>query len=59
MVIANAIKDNAAKYGWDINLFETVVVPISEWGPTLQKIRNDPPAVSPSPTGCRRTWRSS
>jgi branched-chain amino acid transport system substrate-binding protein len=45
MVIANAIKDNAAKYGWDINLFETVVVPISEWGPTLQKIRNDPPAV--------------
>lgn len=44
MVIANAIKDNAAKYGWDISLFETVVVPISEWGPTLQKIRNDPPA---------------
>ena len=44
VVIANAIKDNAAKYGWDISLFETVVVPISEWGPTLQKIRNDPPA---------------
>lgn len=45
MVIANAIKDNAEKYGWDISLFETVVVPISEWGPTLSKIRNDPPAV--------------
>lgn len=44
MVIANAIQDNAEKYGWDVNLFETVVVPISEWGPTLAKIRNDPPA---------------
>ena len=45
VVIANAIRDNAEKYGWDISLFETVVVPISEWGPTLSKIRNDPPAV--------------
>jgi branched-chain amino acid transport system substrate-binding protein len=45
VVIANAIKDNAAKYGWEIGLFETVVVPISEWGPTLSKIRSDPPAV--------------
>src|SRR5688572_16268463 len=35
VVIANAIKENAAKYGWEISLFETVVVPISEWGPTL------------------------
>ena len=24
---------------------ETVNVPISEWGPTLAKIRQDPPAV--------------
>ena len=45
VVIANAIKSKAKDYGWDINLFETVVVPISEWGPTLAKIRNDPPAV--------------
>lgn len=45
MVIAEAIRDNAEKYGWDISLFETVVVPISEWGPTLAKIRQDPPAV--------------
>lgn len=45
VVIANAIKTNAQKYGWDVNLFETVVVPISEWGPTLSKIRNEPPAV--------------
>jgi branched-chain amino acid transport system substrate-binding protein len=45
VVIANAIRDKAAEYGWEISLYETVVVPISEWGPTLQKIRNDPPAV--------------
>ena len=45
VVIANAIRDNAQKYDWEISLYETVVVPISEWGPTLQKLRNDPPAV--------------
>ncbi len=43
--IANAIKDKAAEYGWEISLFETVGVPASEWGPTLAKIRQDPPAV--------------
>ena len=45
VVIANAIKAKAKNYGWKISLSETVVVPISEWGPTLAKIRNDPPAV--------------
>lgn len=45
VVIANAIRDNAPKYGWDISLYETVVVPISEWGPTQAKLREDPPAV--------------
>jgi branched-chain amino acid transport system substrate-binding protein len=43
--IANAIRDQAGAYGWEISLFETVSVPISEWGPTLAKIRQDPPAV--------------
>jgi len=45
VVIASAIRDSAAKYGWEVSLFETVVIPISEWGPTLAKLRNDPPAV--------------
>jgi branched-chain amino acid transport system substrate-binding protein len=45
VVIADAIKSKAKDYGWEISLFETVVVPISEWGPTLAKIRQDPPAV--------------
>ena len=43
--IANAIKEKAAEYGWEISLFETVSVPTSEWGPTLAKIRQDAPAV--------------
>lgn len=43
--IANAIKENAKDFGWNISLFETVSVPISEWGPTLAKIRQDPPSV--------------
>jgi len=45
VVIAEAIKEKAAEYGWEIALYETVVVPISEWGPTLAKLRADPPAV--------------
>jgi len=43
--IANAIQEGAPAYNWQINLFESVTVPISEWGPTLAKIRQDPPAV--------------
>ncbi|HEY7687900.1 MAG TPA: ABC transporter substrate-binding protein [Dongiaceae bacterium] len=43
--IANAIKEKGGEYGWENSLFETVNVPISEWGPTLAKIRQDPPAV--------------
>lgn len=45
VVIADGIKSKAKDLGWDISLFETVVVPISEWGPTLTKVRQDPPAV--------------
>ena len=43
--IANAVKEQASAFGWEISLFETVSVPTSEWGPTLAKIRQDPPAV--------------
>jgi branched-chain amino acid transport system substrate-binding protein len=41
--IANSIKEEAAKYGYEISLFETVEAPTSEWGPTLAKIRDDKP----------------
>jgi branched-chain amino acid transport system substrate-binding protein len=43
--IANSVKDKSGKYGWKVSLFETVTVPISEWGPTLAKIRSDPPGL--------------
>lgn len=43
--IANAMNDNASEYGLEVSLYETVKVPISEWGPTLAKLRADPPAL--------------
>jgi branched-chain amino acid transport system substrate-binding protein len=43
--IANELKAKSGQYGWKVSLFETVNVPISEWGPTLAKIRQDPPGV--------------
>ena len=45
IVIGNSVRDNAARYGFEISLEETVQIPISEWGPTLAKIRSDPPGV--------------
>jgi len=43
--IANAVREQAGAFGWEISMFETVNVPISEWGPTLARLREDPPAV--------------
>ncbi len=43
--IANAIRDNAAKLGYEVSLFESVQAPTSEWGPTLAKLREDPPGM--------------
>ena len=45
VTIAQAIRDNLDKYGWNESLYETVVIPISEWGPVLAKLRSDPPEV--------------
>ncbi len=41
--IANAIRENAEAFGFEVSLFESVQAPISEWGPTLAKLREDPP----------------
>ncbi len=43
--IANLFQQKATKTGWEISLYEKVVTPLSEWGPTLSKIRANPPAV--------------
>ena len=45
VVIANAIRDTAAEYGFEISLYETVPYPNNQWGPVLAKLRNDPPAA--------------
>lgn len=43
--IANTIRDEATKYGYEISLYESVQAPISEWGPTLAKLRADQPGL--------------
>jgi branched-chain amino acid transport system substrate-binding protein len=45
IVIANAIRDKAKEYGFEVSLFETVPFPTNQWGPTLAKLRQDPPAA--------------
>jgi branched-chain amino acid transport system substrate-binding protein len=43
--IANAIRDGAADFGYEVSLYETVNAPVTDWGPTLAKLRSDPPAI--------------
>jgi branched-chain amino acid transport system substrate-binding protein len=43
--IANTLRTAMRKVGWQVSLFEKVVAPVSEWGPVLGKIRQDPPDV--------------
>ena len=43
--IANALNDGAAAHGYEVSLYETVKVPVTDWGPTLAKLRADPPAI--------------
>jgi branched-chain amino acid transport system substrate-binding protein len=43
--IAKAIESKAKDYGLEVSLYETVQAPISEWGPTLAKLRANPPGL--------------
>ncbi|MGD9735156.1 MAG: ABC transporter substrate-binding protein [Solirubrobacterales bacterium] len=43
--IAEVLRDEMAKINWKTSLFETVVAPVNDWGPTLNKIRQDPPDI--------------
>lgn len=45
IVISNAIRDTAAKYGFEVSFEEVVPVPTTEWGAVLSKVRADAPAV--------------
>lgn len=43
--IAKSIEAKAAEYGYEVSLYETVQAPTSEWGPTLAKLRENPPGL--------------
>jgi branched-chain amino acid transport system substrate-binding protein len=43
--ISNQFKQSVEKDGWKVTLFEKVNAPLSEWGPILAKIRQNPPGI--------------
>ena len=45
VTIANGLKSSLEEYGWTTTMDETLGETISEWGPTLQRLREDPPDV--------------
>ncbi|PZQ16255.1 MAG: amino acid ABC transporter substrate-binding protein [Ancylobacter novellus] len=45
VVISNAIRETAPKYGFEVSFEEVVPVPTTEWGAVLSKIRAQEPAV--------------
>lgn len=45
IVISNAIRETAPRYGFEVSFEEVVPVPTTEWGAVLNKVRADPPAV--------------
>jgi branched-chain amino acid transport system substrate-binding protein len=45
MNIAQLFQEEVVKIGWEVSLFEQVVLPTAEWGPILSKIRQDPPGL--------------
>jgi branched-chain amino acid transport system substrate-binding protein len=45
IVISNAIKETAPKFGFEVSFEEVVPVPTTEWGSVLNKVRAQNPAV--------------
>ncbi|MFD0986263.1 ABC transporter substrate-binding protein [Methyloligella solikamskensis] len=45
IVISNAIKKTAPKYGFEVSFEEVVPVPTTDWGAVLNKVRAQNPAV--------------
>ncbi|GAB5470311.1 MAG: ABC transporter substrate-binding protein [Rhodospirillales bacterium] len=45
IIIANAIREQAAEYGFEISLYETVPYPNNQWGPVIAQLKQDPPAA--------------
>lgn len=45
IIIANAIRDQAPDYGFEVSLYETVPYPNNQWGPIIASLQQDPPAA--------------
>ncbi|MDC0115948.1 ABC transporter substrate-binding protein [Octadecabacter sp.] len=45
VTIANGLKESLEATGWTMTMDETLGETISEWGPTLQRLRENPPDV--------------
>ncbi|WP_225340138.1 ABC transporter substrate-binding protein [Agrobacterium tomkonis] len=45
IVISNAIRETAPKYGFEVSFEEVVPIPTTEWGSVLNKVRAEKPAV--------------
>ena len=43
--LTKALREVIGKTKWQIGLVEEIVAPLTEWGPTLAKLRSDPHAV--------------
>ncbi|AXI80581.1 ABC transporter substrate-binding protein [Peterkaempfera bronchialis] len=43
--ISDSVRKSAKEHGWDISLYEQVTAPLADWGPTLAKIRANPPGL--------------
>ena len=43
--IAKTVRADVEGLGWDIPVYEQVTAPLTEWGPVLAKIRQNPPGL--------------
>ncbi|MGZ8620318.1 MAG: ABC transporter substrate-binding protein [Actinomycetota bacterium] len=43
--IARTVRADLEELGWDITVAEQVTAPLTEWGPVLSKIRQNPPGL--------------
>jgi branched-chain amino acid transport system substrate-binding protein len=43
--ISESVRASATEAGWTVSLYEQVTAPLADWGPTLAKIRANPPGL--------------
>lgn len=43
--IAETVQASLSEIGWEIKLYEQVTAPLTEWGPVLSRVRQDPPGL--------------